>query len=70
MNDKQYIDCLSRAGTLALGHIVVREAIQNDLQSYMNLHTLDITIPIKEAFVDELFASLPKSFSKKAKVHF
>lgn len=72
MDGKQYIDCLAGAGTLALGHNhpVVREAIEDVLQSYLPLHTLDLTTPVKEAFVDELFDSLPLSFSKKAKIQF
>jgi diaminobutyrate-2-oxoglutarate transaminase len=72
MDGKQYIDCLAGAGTLALGHnhFVVREAIEDVMQSYLPLHTLDLTTPVKEAFIDELFASLPPSFAKKAKIHF
>ncbi|HZG70905.1 MAG TPA: aspartate aminotransferase family protein [Chondromyces sp.] len=72
MDGKQYIDCLAGAGTLALGHnhAVVREAIEDVMQSYIPLHTLDLTTPVKEAFVDEVFASLPQSFAEKAKIHF
>ncbi|ASK64060.1 diaminobutyrate--2-oxoglutarate transaminase [Virgibacillus phasianinus] len=72
MDGKQYMDCLAGAGTLALGHnhMVVREAIENVMQSYLPLHTLDITTPVKEAFIDEVFASLPQSFAEKAKIHF
>ncbi|ASN05764.1 aspartate aminotransferase family protein [Virgibacillus necropolis] len=72
MDGKQYMDCLAGAGTLALGHnhTVVREAIENVMQSYLPLHTLDLTTPVKEAFIDEVFASLPPSFAEKAKIHF
>ncbi|MFC3882130.1 aspartate aminotransferase family protein [Bacillus songklensis] len=72
MDGKQYIDCLAGAGTLALGHnhAVVREAIEDVLQSYLPLHTLDLTTPVKEAFIDELFDSLPRSFAEKAKIQF
>jgi diaminobutyrate-2-oxoglutarate transaminase len=72
MDGNQFIDCLAGAGTLALGHnhTVVREAIEDVLQSYLPLHTLDLTTPVKEAFVDELFDSLPHSFAEKAKVQF
>lgn len=72
MDGKQYIDCLAGAGTLALGHnhAVVREAIEGVLQSYIPLHTLDLTTPVKEAFIDEVFSSLPSSFAEKAKIHF
>lgn len=72
MDDKVYIDCLAGAGTLALGHNhpVVVEAIKSTLDQKLPLHTLDITTPLKEAFVDELFASLPEEFSKDARIHF
>lgn len=72
MDDKVYIDCLAGAGTLALGHNhpVVIEAIKSTLDQKLPLHTLDITTPLKEAFVDELFASLPEEFSKDARIHF
>ncbi|NDI36041.1 aspartate aminotransferase family protein [Chengkuizengella sediminis] len=67
-----YIDCLGGAGTLALGHNhpVVVEAIQSFLSEGYPLHTLDITTPVKEQFVDELLASLPSSFARRAKIQF
>ncbi|MFJ8247419.1 aspartate aminotransferase family protein [Peribacillus asahii] len=72
MDGKQYFDCLAGAGTLALGHNhdVVHEAIQEVLNNLIPLHTLDLTTPVKEAFVDEVFASLPESFARKAKIQF
>jgi diaminobutyrate-2-oxoglutarate transaminase len=72
MDGKTYIDCLAGAGTLALGHNhkVIREAIEDVLHSYLPLHTLDLTTPMKEAFVDEVFDSLPRSFAEKAKIQF
>lgn len=67
-----YIDCLAGAGTLALGHNhpVVIEAMQKVLQSGMPLHTLDLITPIKDEFVDELFASLPPEFARNARIQF
>jgi diaminobutyrate-2-oxoglutarate transaminase len=72
MDGKEYIDCLAGAGTLALGHnhAVVHEAIQEVIANSVPLHTLDFTTPVKEAFVDEVFASLPESFARKAKIQF
>ncbi|KKI94044.1 2,4-diaminobutyrate 4-aminotransferase [Bacillus sp. SA1-12] len=72
MDGKTYIDCLAGAGTLALGHnhAVIREAIEEVLESYLPLHTLDLTTPVKEAFVNEVFESLPKAFAEKAKIQF
>ncbi|MFC7439646.1 aspartate aminotransferase family protein [Laceyella putida] len=69
---KVYIDCLSGAGTLALGHNhpVVIEAIQQVLNSHLPLHTLDITTPVKDEFVEELFSSLPEEFASRAKIQF
>lgn len=72
MDGKTYVDCLAGAGTLALGHNhpVVVDAIREALDQQLPLHTLDITTPLKEAFVDELFASLPPAFAREARVHF
>lgn len=67
-----YFDCLAGAGTLALGHNhpVVIEAMQRTLTGNYPLHTLDLTTPIKDRFVEELFASLPENFAKRAKIQF
>jgi diaminobutyrate-2-oxoglutarate transaminase len=72
MNGKEYIDCLAGAGTLALGHNhpVVHKAIQNILAKNVPLHTLDLTTPTKESFIDELFDLLPPSFKERAKIQF
>ncbi|KKK35087.1 2,4-diaminobutyrate 4-aminotransferase [Salinicoccus sediminis] len=72
MDGKDYIDCLAGAGTLALGHNheVIKDAVQNVLDSGLPLHTLDFTTPVKEKFVDELFDALPDSFAEKAKIQF
>ena len=61
VNGRQYIDCLAGAGTLALGHNhpEVIEALQATLASGLPLHTLDLSTPVKDEFVDELFSSLP-----------
>ena len=72
MDGKTYFDCLAGAGTLALGHNhpeVIR-AIRSALDEQVPLHTLDLTTPLKEAFVDELFASLPDAFARDARIHF
>jgi len=68
----EYIDCLAGAGTLSLGHNhpdVVSE-VERVLAEDRPLHTLDITTPEKEAFVDALFESFPDEFSDTAKVQF
>ncbi|WP_332631648.1 aspartate aminotransferase family protein [Halalkalibacter flavus] len=69
---KVYIDCLGGAGTLALGHNhpVVIEAIKRVLDDKLPLHTLDLTTPVKEEFVEELFSSFPEEFAKKARIQF
>ncbi|WNB91255.1 aspartate aminotransferase family protein [Bacillus sp. NEB1478] len=68
----KYIDCLAGAGTLALGHNhpVVIDAIEKVLHDKRPLHTLDLTTPVKEEFVSEVFASLPEKFARKAKIQF
>jgi diaminobutyrate-2-oxoglutarate transaminase len=72
MDGRIYLDCLAGAGTLALGHNhpVVIEAIQRHLEDGCPLHTLDLTTPTKDQFVEELFASLPPAFASHARIQF
>lgn len=60
VEDNQYIDCLSGAGTLALGHnhSVVKESIKQVLDSDLPLHTLDITTPLKDSFSEYVYQLL------------
>ena len=69
---RQFIDCLAGAGTLALGHNhpVVIEAIQRVLADELPLHTLDLTTPVKDRFVQDLFGVLPEALRREAKVQF
>ncbi|MEW1719233.1 diaminobutyrate--2-oxoglutarate transaminase family protein [Streptomyces sp. NPDC093109] len=69
---RRYLDCLSGAGTLALGHNhpVVLEAIRKVLDSGAPLHVLDLATPVKDAFTTELFATLPPRFARNARVQF
>ncbi|KPC63351.1 diaminobutyrate--2-oxoglutarate transaminase family protein [Streptomyces chattanoogensis] len=69
---RRYLDCLSGAGTLALGHNhpVVLEAIHTVLDSGAPLHTLDLATPVKDAFVTELFATLPRELAETARIQF
>jgi hypothetical protein len=69
---KAYLDCLSNAGTLALGHNhpVVVEALQQHLASGLPMQTLDLTTPIKDQFVEELFATFPPEFARHARIQF
>jgi diaminobutyrate-2-oxoglutarate transaminase len=62
---RRYLDCLSGAGTLALGHNhpVVVEKIRRVLDSEAPLHVLDLATPVKDEFTGELFASLPPEFA-------
>ncbi|MFC6826269.1 diaminobutyrate--2-oxoglutarate transaminase [Halopelagius fulvigenes] len=72
MDGDEYYDCLAGAGTLALGHNHPRvvEAMERTLNADRPLHTLDITTPAKERFVDSLFDSLPSAFADSAKIQF
>jgi diaminobutyrate-2-oxoglutarate transaminase len=67
-----FIDCLAGAGTLALGHNhpVVIAAIREVLDDGLPLHTLDLTTPVKDRFMHDLFDLLPAEFSRDAKVQF
>ncbi|WP_459193178.1 diaminobutyrate--2-oxoglutarate transaminase [Halosimplex sp. J119] len=68
----EYIDCLAGAGTLALGHNhpAVTDEIERLLAEERPLHTLDITTPEKEEFVDVLLESFPDAFAERAKIQF
>ncbi|WEH14889.1 diaminobutyrate--2-oxoglutarate transaminase family protein [Streptomyces sp. VNUA24] len=69
---RRYLDCLSGAGTLALGHNhpVVLEAIRKVLDSGAPLQVLDLATPVKDAFVTELFRTLPPGLADRARVQF
>ena len=69
---RRYLDCLSGAGTLALGHNhpVVLEAIRKVLDSGAPLHALDLATPVEDAFVTELFRTLPPGLADHARVQF
>lgn len=69
---RTFIDCLAGAGTLALGHNhpVVIEAIQQVLADELPLHTLDLTTPVKDQFVQDLFGLLPSALAAEAKIQF
>ncbi len=58
---REYLDCLSGAGALALGHHhpVVVEALERTLRDAVPLSTLDLTTPVRDAFVEQLFGVLP-----------
>lgn len=69
---RRYLDCLSGAGTLALGHNhpVVLEAVRKVLDSGAPLHVLDLATPVKDAFVTELFRTLPRELAGHGRVQF
>ncbi|MCD5978851.1 aspartate aminotransferase family protein [Pseudomonas quasicaspiana] len=69
---RTFIDCLAGAGTLALGHNhpVVIAAIRKVLDDGLPLHTLDLTTPVKDQFVQDLFGLLPEEFACDAKIQF
>ncbi|MFF5023268.1 diaminobutyrate--2-oxoglutarate transaminase family protein [Streptomyces collinus] len=69
---RRYLDCLSGAGTLALGHNhpVVLEAIRRVLDSGAPLSVLDLATPVKDAFTTELFRTLPPGLADRARVQF
>lgn len=69
---RRYLDCLSGAGTLALGHNhpVVLEAIRAVLDSGAPLHVLDLATPVKDAFTTALFETLPRELADRGRVQF
>jgi diaminobutyrate-2-oxoglutarate transaminase len=72
MDGNEYYDCLAGAGTLALGHNhpQIVETMERAVSADRPIHTLDISTPAKERFVDSLFESLPDDFADSAKVQF
>lgn len=69
---RSYLDCLAGAGTLALGHNhpEVVESLREALGQGIPLHTLDLATPQKDAFVEELFSTLPPAFRDGARIQF
>ncbi len=68
----KYIDFLCGAGTLALGHNDerVNEAMINLLSSGAPLHTLDLTTPTKDRFVETIHSILPFGMADDVKIQF
>ncbi|WP_433894718.1 diaminobutyrate--2-oxoglutarate transaminase [Streptomyces sp. CA-111067] len=69
---RRYLDCLSGAGTLALGHNhpVVLDAIRGVLDSGAPLHVLDLATPVKDAFTTALFETLPPQLAEHGRIQF
>lgn len=67
-----FIDCLAGAGALALGHhhAAPIAAIRAALDAGLPLQTLDLTTPIKDRFVETLFAALPCQLGRNGRIHF
>lgn len=69
---RRYLDCLTGAGTLALGHNhpVVLEAIRGVLDSGAPLQVLDLATPVKDAFTTALFETLPPELAEHGRIQF
>lgn len=68
----RYLDFLCGAGTLALGHndAEVNAAMVELITSNAPLHTLDLTTPTKDKFVETLQNLLPGNLKNNAKIQF
>lgn len=68
----KYLDFLCGAGTLALGHNddEVNKAMVELIQSDAPLHTLDLTTPVKDEFVETILRHLPSELGNNAKIQF
>jgi len=68
----RYLDFLCGAGTLALGHNdpEINQAMVDMLVSDAPLHTLDLTTPVKDAFVHKLISLLPPAMQGNVKLQF
>ncbi|XVN15502.1 aminotransferase class III-fold pyridoxal phosphate-dependent enzyme [Pseudomonas corrugata] len=69
---QEFLDCLSNAGTLALGHNPpeVRDAVMTFLAGDHLQQALDLATPAKHAFVQELFSTLPANMRETSKILF
>ena len=67
-----YLDFLCGAGTLALGHNddEVNQAMVEMITNNLPLHTLDLTTPVKDTFVETLLGALPFGMGKDCKIQF
>ena len=67
-----YLDFLCGAGTLALGHndAEVNQAMVDLITSDAPLHTLDLTTPTKDRFVETIFSLLPQELQEHGKIQF
>ncbi len=68
----EYIDFLCGAGTLALGHNDddVNKTMVDLISSGAPLHTLDLTTPVKDKFVETIHSILPFGMAKDVKIQF
>jgi diaminobutyrate-2-oxoglutarate transaminase len=72
VDGRDYLDCLSGAGTLALGHNhpVVVAALRAVLDSGAPLHVLDLATPIKDDFTSAILDVLPPGLAADCRIHF
>ncbi len=68
----RYIDFLCGAGTLALGHNDerVNQAMTDLIESGAPLHTLDLTTPVKDRFMEAIRSVLPFGMGSECKIQF
>jgi diaminobutyrate-2-oxoglutarate transaminase len=71
VHGRWYHDCLAGAGAVSLGwnHPVVTEAIRKTLDSGEPLLSLDFHTPVRDAFVDDLLATLPPGLANDCVIH-
>lgn len=72
VDGKRYLDFLNGAGTLALGHNddEVNDALVDLIRSGAPLHTLDVSTPMRDEFVNTLLSIIPEELASRAKVQF
>ncbi len=68
----KYIDFLCGAGTLALGHNddEVNKSMVDLIESGSPRHTLDLTTPTKDEFIETIHSILPFDMAKDVKIQF
>ena len=69
---QSYLDCLAGAGALPLGHNhpEINQELIAQINAELPFQTLDVTTPVKDAFIRELMAFLPPALSANARIQF
>lgn len=71
-SNQVYLDCLAGAGALSLGHNhpEITQEIIASIHAGLPFQTLDVTTPVKDAFIREVMQFLPADFAQDVRIQF